>query len=223
MNIQAEFPPSRDIVYPESDGQPMADNTRQFECITTIKGGLDAVFLDAPDVFVAGDLLWYPVEGDNLIRQAPDVMVVFGRPRQHRGSYQQWLEGGIAPKVVFEVLSRGNRPAEMIRKFQFYERYGVEEYYVYDPEHELLDGWLRKEGKLVEIPELDGWTSPALKVSFKFSDGKLQIFGPDGRPFASYVELVQQREKERQEKEKERQRAERLAEQLRALGVKPEA
>jgi Uma2 family endonuclease len=27
-----------------------------------------------------------------------------------------------------------NTLAEMIRKFRFYERYGVEEYYVYDPD-----------------------------------------------------------------------------------------
>jgi Uma2 family endonuclease len=222
MNIEMRFPRPADVVYPESDGQPMADNTLQFETITTIKGGLDAVFMDAPMVFVAGDLLWYPVEGNNLVRVAPDIMVVFGRPKGHRGSYQQWLEDGIPPRTTFEVLSHSNRPGEMIRKFQFYERYGVDEYYIYDPENELLDGWLRKEGKLTEIPEMEGWTSAALGVRFQFVNGKLQIFGPDGRPFATYVELVEQREKERQEKEKEHQRAERLAEQLRALGVRPQ-
>ncbi|MEE6161048.1 hypothetical protein U9R62_06765 [Cylindrospermopsis raciborskii DSH] len=33
------------------------------------------------DVFVAGDLFWYPVEGSNKIKLAPDTMVVFGRPK----------------------------------------------------------------------------------------------------------------------------------------------
>jgi len=137
MNIQTQLPRSAgDIIYPESDGQPMAENTLQFESITTIKGGLDAVFLDQPDVFVAGDLFWYPVEGRPDIRTAPDVMVVFGRPKKHRGSYLQWMEEGIPPKVTFEVQSPGNRPGEMVRKFQFYERYGVDEYYIYDPDHE---------------------------------------------------------------------------------------
>ena len=74
------------------------------------QGGLDALFRDDPDVFVAGDLLWYPVEGDPKTRIAPDAMVVFGRPKGYRGSYKQWDEGGIAPQVVFEVLSPGNRP-----------------------------------------------------------------------------------------------------------------
>lgn len=61
-------------------------------------------------------------------------MVVFGRPKGDRGSYLQWLEDGIAPQVVIEVLSPGNTLAEMAHKLQFYARYGVEEYYLYDPE-----------------------------------------------------------------------------------------
>ena len=60
--------------------------------------------------------------------------VAFGRPKGYRGSYKQWEEGNIAPRCVFEVLSPGNRKPEMDRKFEFYETYGVEEYYVYDPD-----------------------------------------------------------------------------------------
>lgn len=67
----------------------MADNTRQFRWIMTIQGGLDALFRDDANVFVAGDLLWYPAEGLPAVRIAPDVMVVFGRPKGDRGSYKQ--------------------------------------------------------------------------------------------------------------------------------------
>ena len=102
--------PRTGVIYPDSDGQPMADNTLQFRWIVTIKEGLAHLFMDRPDVFVAGDLLWYPVEGDPKTRIAPDAMVAFGRPKGDRGSYKQWEEGGIAPQVVFEVLSPGNRP-----------------------------------------------------------------------------------------------------------------
>ena len=95
-------PPRPKIVYPDSDGQPMAEITLQFRWIVTIASGLAALFIDDPNVFVAGDLLWYPVEGKPNIRNAPDVMVVFGRPKGDRGSYMQWVENGIAPQVVFE-------------------------------------------------------------------------------------------------------------------------
>ncbi|MGL6095928.1 MAG: Uma2 family endonuclease, partial [Fimbriiglobus sp.] len=51
------------VEYPDSDGMPMADNTLQFRWIVTLKGNLDALFADRPDVCVAGDHLVYPVEG----------------------------------------------------------------------------------------------------------------------------------------------------------------
>ena len=209
-------PRQHEIVYPESDGQPMAENTLQFEWIVTIKGGLDAVFRDDLNVFVAGDLLWYPVIGNTVIRQAPDILVVLGRPKGHRGSYRQWEEGGIAPQVVFEILSPGNRPAEMIRKFAFYQMYGVEEYYLIDPEPVELSGWLRDGAVLQEIPSLEGWVSPRLKIRFEIANGDLQIYGPDNRRFATYVELAAERDRALLE-------VERLRAQLKELGTQPEA
>jgi Uma2 family endonuclease len=230
MSTTTQLPAPQVIVYPDSDGRPMADNTLQFQYIVTIQGGLDALFRDDPNVFVAGDLLWYPVEGEPTIRMAPDVMVVLGRQKGYRGSYQQWLEGGIAPQVVFEVLSPGNRAAELIRKFRFYERYGVDEYYLYDPDGGELTGYLRSGEELREIPSMVGWVSPRLKVRFELEGGELRLCGPDGRRFATYVELAAQRDREQQEKEQaqqraeqQAQRAERLAEQLRALGVEPQS
>ena len=32
----------------------------------------------------------------------------------------------------------------MKRKFEFYQRHGVEEYYLYDPFSGKLEGWLRR-------------------------------------------------------------------------------
>ncbi len=78
--------PATGVVYAESDGQPMADNTLQFRWIVTIQGNLAALFAERRDMFAAGDLLWYPVKGRSDIRRAPDAMVVFGRPKGDRGS-----------------------------------------------------------------------------------------------------------------------------------------
>jgi Uma2 family endonuclease len=223
----------------------MAENTRQFEWIVTLKGGVDSIYRGRPDVFVAGDLLWYPVEGEPAICMAPDTMVVFGRPKGYRGSYKQWEEGDIAPQVVFEVLSPGNRPEEMVRKFRFYERYGVEEYYLYDPDSGDLEGWLRSDGRLVEVPEMTGFVSPLLQIRFEPGEGpdNLTILDPQGVPFATYVQLVEQREAQkvradvadrRAEEQRlraeeaarlvdaERSRADRLAEKLRQLGIEPD-
>jgi Uma2 family endonuclease len=202
----------------------MAENTLQFRWIVTIEGGLDAVFSNDPNVFVAGDLLWYPVEGKPTIRSAPDAMVVFGRPKGDRGSYKQWEEEGIPPHAVFEILSPGNRAGEMERKFQFYERYGVEEYYIYDPDRGDLVGWRRVNDILEEIPNMAGFQSPRLKIRFEPGDGpdNLKIIGSDGEPFLTYAELVKQRNADRQRAEEQTQRAERLAARLRELGIEPD-
>jgi hypothetical protein len=143
-------------------------------------------------VFIAGELLWYPVESDNKLCIAPDILAAFGRPKGPRGSYMQWEEAGIAPQVVFEILSPGNTPAEMNRKFAFYERYGVEEYYKYDPERRQAEGWMRKDGRLQPIANLHGWQSPRLKIRFEMADTGLKLFGQDGAPFLNFVEVARQ-------------------------------
>lgn len=233
-----KIPTKQEIIYPERDGTPMSDNTKQFRWITTIQGGLDALFRDDPNVFVAGDLLWYPVEGDNKTRCAPDVMVVFSRPKGDRGSYLQWREDNIAPQVVFEVLSPGNTLTEMAKKLAFYNRYGVEEYYLYDPDKVDLSGWVRSSSDegLEVVDSIANWISPRLGIRFDLSGEELQIFAPSGQRFATYVELQIAREEEQRQKEiaqnraeqaealleAERQRVQALEARLRELGIEPE-
>jgi Uma2 family endonuclease len=235
MTISIQKPLKSAIIYPDSDGQPMAENTLQFQWIVTIKEGLERVFRDRSDVFVAGDLIWYPEEGRPDICTAPDALVAFGRPKGYRGSYKQWDEGGIAPQAVFEVLSPGNRMRRMIEKYKFYEKYGVEEYYIYDPDDVDLTGYHRLNDQFHEISAMNGWTSPVLGIRFNVTGNNLEIYGPDGRPFLTYQEIADERdliEMERDrvalerdrlalERDAERQRAERMADRLRAMGIEP--
>jgi Uma2 family endonuclease len=192
-------PSSSGVFYPDSDGKPMADNTLQYDWIVKITGGLKYLFAGNPNVFIAGDLLWYPVEGRPKIRTAPDIMVVFGRPPGYRGSYLQWEEAGIAPQVVFEILSPGNRYGEMSAKFDFYMRHGVEEYYIYNPQPDRLElsGFLRQADDLVEIESMHGHVSPRLKVKFEMNPDGLRLIRPDGQPFVSFEEIAQAEEQER--------------------------
>jgi Uma2 family endonuclease len=225
-----------EVDYPESDGQPMSDSTEQFRWIVVIQQNLEWLFADDPNVFVAGDLLWYPVEGRNNLCNAPDVMVAIGSPKGKRGSYQQWKENNIAPQVVFEILSPSNTAMEMARKQGFYDQYGVEEYYLYDPSKNDLLGWVRTQGHLQVIETMQDWVSPRLKIRFDLSGEEMQIYRPNGDRFLSYVEIAQSLEQERQRADRaedrlsqERQRAEqaeqqaaRLADRLRAAGIDPD-
>jgi Uma2 family endonuclease len=212
------------VFYPESDGLPVAENTSQFRWITTIQGGVDDLFRNEPNVFVAGDLLWYPVENSPQISVAPDAMVVFGRPKGDRLSYIQWQENGIAPQVVFEVWSPSNDAAEKTRKHALYERHGVEEFYAYDPGGESMSGAMRaSDGRLRPIEPLHGHVSPRLGIRFDLSGPAPVLYRPDGHPILTYVELGAARDQAEQQRQQAEQRAERLAAHLRKLGVDPDA
>jgi len=208
MVSRLSTPTQSEVIYPDSDGKPMANNTKQFRWILVIQQNLDWLYADNSNVFVAGDLFWYPIQGQNTIVNAPDVMVVFGRPKGDRGSYKQWEEEDIAPQVVFEILSPGNSQDEMDRKLLFYERYGVDEYYIYNPERNQLRGWLRGEYGLDVIEPMADWISPRLEIRFDLSGEELQIYRPDGTQFFSYIKICQLLEQEHQRAEQERQRAE---------------
>jgi hypothetical protein len=107
---------SENIIYPDSDGLPVANNSEHAERITTTKYGIESVFAERDDVFVAMDLFWYPVRGKSRIVVAPDVMVTIGRPKGERKSYLQWVEDDSAPQVVFEFFSESNTQPEMTNK-----------------------------------------------------------------------------------------------------------
>ena len=195
----------RQIIYPDSDGQPMADNTEQFQWIVLLKENLECLFAKDPDVFVGGDLLWYPVESHPEVRVAPDVMVALGRVKGKRGSYRQWQENNQPPQVVFEILSPGNTMKEMVKKLKFYDHYGVEEYYIYNPETNDLAGFQRQNDELTIIEQITDWVSPRLGIRFELTPETLAVYYPDGRRFLTTVELAARAE--RAEAENQRLRA----------------
>jgi Uma2 family endonuclease len=213
-------------LYPDDDGNPMAENTLQFKWIVVVKEGLETVFRHDPNVFVAGDLLWYAEEGNPKVRIAPDAMVVFGRPKGYRGSYRQWEEEGIPPHVVFEILSPGNRFGEMLGKLHFYDDRGVEEYYVYDPDDGTLAGWRREEGgRLEEVSNMLGYVSPRLGLRFEPGDGpdNLKLYGPDGILFKTHQELQDEAEAAEQRAEAAEQKAQAAEQKAQAAEQKAQA
>ena len=211
-----------DLLYPDSDGKPMAENTEQYRWIVLIKENLEILFANNDNVLIVGDLLWYPVRSQLITPTAPDVMVVFGRPKGKRRSYRQWQEDNISPQVVFEILSPSNDAKEMDRKLEFYDTYGVEEYYLYDPESFQLDGWLRQNNHLNKLWQMDNWVSPRLEIRFETEQGELVIYRLDGQRFLNSLELNQRAERAEFLLEQERQRAEQLAAYLRNLGIDPD-
>ena len=133
----AAIPLEDEIYYPESDGKPMGETQLHQQEIVYLIQALDERFRDTPDVLVAGDLLFYYVQGDPTSMVVPDVFVVHGIPKGLREKYLLWQEGR-APGFVVEVTSKSTRRKDMTFKKELYERLGVTEYFLFDPLREYL-------------------------------------------------------------------------------------
>ncbi len=146
-------------------------------------------------------------------------------PKQNR-SYFIWVMGK-PPNVVTEIVS--NREGdEDTRKLRRYAELGVAYYVIWDPERYLSDEPLRvfslSGGHYVLVPD-NVMTDVGLSVTpwqgtfEKWTNTWLRWCDAAGTIIPTGAERAEQ---ERQRADEERQRAERLAAQLRALGVEPE-
>lgn len=212
-------------LYPDSDGKPMADNTEQFDWIVRIVENLKHLLKDQ-DAFIAGDLLWYPVEVEPPEKppsQAPDAMVAFGRPKGRRGSYKQWEEENIAPQVVFEVLSPSNTRKEMAQKQDFYTQHGVLEMYYYDPQRKDFWGFVRETPNevctLITALYLP-WVSPLLNIRFELPN-ELEIFHPNGDLFADLDATRTQLSQTETERDQLQAKLDQAIAKLKAAGLEP--
>ncbi len=121
------------IVYPDSDGEPMAENDHQLTAMLDAISTLRAWFADREDVYPGGDMLMYYRMNDNETRVAPDVFVVFGVESRHkRDSWIVWREGK-APDIVMELASGSTWRRDMVEKRDIYAEMGVTEYWRFDP------------------------------------------------------------------------------------------
>ncbi|HKH46143.1 MAG TPA: Uma2 family endonuclease [Thermoanaerobaculia bacterium] len=157
----ATIPLRHDIDYPESDGQPTGETEFHRDEMFDLIAALKDQFLEIADVYVAGNLFLYYVEGDRRAVVCPDVFLVKGVPKQpKRRIYKLWEEGH-APSLVIEVTSLHTRAEDQKDKKKVYERLGVEEYFLHDPFGEylspVLQGFRLVEGRYRPLsPSPDG-------------------------------------------------------------------
>ena len=213
-------PPGREeIEYPSSDGEPMAETGLHVQAILLLFQAL----LDSQPVtdFVAADMYWFWEEDHPESRVAPDVMVVKGGGRSHRRSFFTWREGGAVPCVVFEMASENTWREDLGKKRRLYERLGVREYFLFDPEGEYLRprmiGFRLIEGRyeLIEPDQDDRLRSEELGVMLTAEGLMLRLSdGTTGAPVPTSEERVEQ---ERLHAEQQRQRADALAEEVERL------
>ena len=125
---------AQDVLYPCSDGRPMADNAWQSRAILRAAGDLEVAH---PDALAVADILVYSEEGNPRNRIAPDVLVAFGVGTHSRSSYLVWVEGK-PPDWVLEVASPSTAANDLDFKRRAYAAMGVPEYWLFDPKGDVF-------------------------------------------------------------------------------------
>jgi Uma2 family endonuclease len=130
------LPLEKEIEYPTSDGQPMAETTLHRKVMNDLIHGLDRRYADVPDVWVGGNLFLCYERGNPAAIVAPDVLLAKGVAKWDRPNYLLWEE--TIPSLVVEVTSRKTRREDQGKKKLLYEQLGIEELVLFDPYGEYL-------------------------------------------------------------------------------------
>ena len=181
-----------EVVYPETDGKPLAEGTEQYVVLTETVNKLTSRYRARPDVAVIGNMLLYYEEGNNRASVAPDVFVVFGVEDRPRPSYLLWVEGK-APDFVLEVASDSTWREDAGRKRDLYAQIGVAEYWRFDPtpdshliqppligERLVAEGYVPIQVQDHGSQEWRGY-SAMLGLEFQAGSGQLDLFDPETR------------------------------------------
>ena len=196
------------ILYPESDGKPMAETDTHRDLITDCIQTLEWHYREEPDVYVSGNLLVYYEPYPNPRAVAPDVFVVHGVSKKQRRIFVT-SEENKAPDFVLEVGSRGTYRQDLERKKNIYAaRLGVKEYYIYIPYgvvEEAFMGFRLVEGAYERIEFVnDRLSSTVLGLELGMHEGALRFYHPQTqqwlRPPKERVERAEERAEHAEER-----------------------
>ena len=159
------------VVYPTSDGQPMAETEIHGECMMHVTYALRRYFPKhgREDVYVGSNNFLYYERGNPRAVVAPDVYVVLGAPAHPpRDTYMLWNEPK-EPDFVLEVTSASTRHNDERLKRDVYAALGVREYFLYDPRAEYLapplQGWRLHEGAYRAMPAVTALSNRGVSIA----------------------------------------------------------
>ena len=183
----------KNVHYPETDGEPMAETDIHAKLLIYLRESLELFFADRVDVYVTGNIMFYYVEGEPEESVAPDVMICFGVPKGNRTSYKTWEENDVVPAIVIEIASRGTWRKDRLEKVELYAMLGVQEYYIFNPMYsKTLPAFMAfrlNEGKLDSIAIEDGRVkSDVLGLELVDTGKTLRLFNPQTDEFLKTTE-----------------------------------
>ncbi|HBE16450.1 MAG TPA: hypothetical protein DEG17_14480 [Cyanobacteria bacterium UBA11149] len=130
-----------EIIYPSSDGEPVAETYDHLYAILTTLEVLKQHLQNQRATVLANQNLFY-AQGYPKLRVVPDVMVIYDVEPGGRDSYKLWEEKQV-PQVIFEMTSKKTQEEDRTTKKELYERLEVKEYWLFDPKGEWIPEKLR--------------------------------------------------------------------------------
>jgi Uma2 family endonuclease len=211
-----------EIVYPSSDGEPLAETYDHLYAILTTLEVLKQHLQGRQATVLANQNLFY-AQGYPKLKVAPDVMVIYDVEPGGRDSYKLWEEGQV-PQVIFEMTSKKTQEEDRTNKKDLYERLEVKEYWLFDPKGEWIEEKLRGYRLRGDRYEsiADGRSEP-LQLRLEVEDKLIGFYREDTgekllipselaaaleRETIARLEAEQRVQEEYQRAEEERQRAE---------------
>lgn len=170
------------VVYPSSDGEPMAETERHRKALEDLVDMIGSHFRDVPDVHVSGNLLLYYEEGNPRKVISPDVFMVRGVSKKELRIYKTW-EQSPTLDFVLELASPSTFTRDFREKKEIYAKIlQVQEYCIYDPYHEIepsFVGFQLVNGDYEEMAFVDGrLPSEVLGLALGERDGVLRLYNP---------------------------------------------
>ena len=125
------------LVYPESDGEPMAETPKHQQVMTDCMDVLRSHFRRFVDMYIGGNMMLYYEEGNPRKSISPDVFMVRGLSKKELRIYKTW-EQPPTLDFVLEVASPSTYTRDFNEKMEIYAKIlRVKEYCIYDPYHEI--------------------------------------------------------------------------------------
>lgn len=198
-----------EIIYPISDGAPMAESDPARDYLIYCVEALDIYFQNREDVYVSGNLFIYYKKGVPSAVVAPDVFVVFGVMKKKRLSYKVWEEEDKVPNFVLEITSATTQENDEEEKPRKYAQLGIQEYFQYDPIGDYLTTQL-KGSRLIDgsyqsiagnvLPDgVLSIYSEVLGLDLRLIGGELRFYDPQtGEKLLSHKETEQARQQAEQ-------------------------
>jgi Uma2 family endonuclease len=208
----------------ESD-EPEMESSLHYTQLALLVACLEWLWRDRSDFFIGANLTIYfsREQLKNKDFRGPDFFLVKQTEKRSRRSWVVWEEGGKYPDLIIELLSESTAQTDRNLKKELYQdRFRTPEYFWFSPETMEFAGYRLVNQQYDLIPANEsGWLwSQSLGLYLGVREGVLRYFTAAGLLVPSPEEAAEQAQQQAQQAEA---RAAQFAQQLRALGIDPDA